>query len=88
MKQGITHQRADHLSRLKNGEGPTGVPDDLPDAYLFNVEMVPKWSETVVSLLTVGKLRLSDSWDDNLALIEQSRNYLIIAGRLYKKVVH
>ena len=86
VKQGIAHQRADHLSRLTNGEGPTtGVPDDLPDAYLFNVEMVPKWSETVVSLLTVGKLRLSDSWDDNLALIEQSRNYSMIAGRLYKR---
>ena len=42
VKKGITHQRADHLSRLINGETPVEVSDDLPDAYLFNVEMVPK----------------------------------------------
>jgi hypothetical protein len=25
----------DHLSRLENGEDPTGIEDDLPDAHLF-----------------------------------------------------
>ena len=32
VKKGITHQRADHLSRLINGEAPASVLDDLPDA--------------------------------------------------------
>ena len=56
VKKGIAHQRANHLSRLINGEAPVGVPDDLPDAYLFNVEMVPKWSKDIVPMLIVGSL--------------------------------
>ncbi|MCO5549982.1 hypothetical protein L7F22_003459 [Adiantum nelumboides] len=42
VKKGSTHNRANHLSRLVHGEEPTEVEDDLPDAYLFNVEMVPR----------------------------------------------
>ena len=75
VKKGVTHQRADHLSRLIMGEGQQGVPDDLPDAYLFNVEMVPQWSKDIVPMLTIGSLRLSDSMDTNLTLIEQSRQF-------------
>ena len=56
VKKGIKHQRADHLSRLINGEAPVGVPDDLPDAYLFNVKMVPMWSKDIVPMLTVENL--------------------------------
>ena len=44
-KKGTTHQRIYHLSRLKNDEPPLGVKDDFLDAYLFNIEMVPKWSD-------------------------------------------
>ena len=84
VKKGITHHRADHLSRLINGEKPTGVPDDLLDAYLFNVEMIPKWSKDVVPMLTMGTLQLSPSKDVNLALVEHSQHYSMIAGRLYK----
>ena len=42
VKKGTTHQRAYHLSRLTHGEPPIGMDDDLCDAYLFNIEMVPK----------------------------------------------
>ena len=53
-------------------EAPMGVPDDLPDAYLFNVEMVPKWSKDIVPMLTVGNLQLSTSKEASLSYIEQS----------------
>ena len=56
VKKGITHQRADHLSKLINGEALVEIPDDFLDAYLFNVEMVPKWSKDIVPMLTVGNL--------------------------------
>ena len=72
VKKGITHQRADHLSRLINGEAPVGVPDDLPNAYLFNVEMVPKWSKDKVPMLIVENLQLSTSKEASLSFIEQS----------------
>ena len=56
VKKGTTHQRADHLSRLTSGEEPKGIEDDLPDAYLFNIEMIPKWSEKMIPLLTIGQI--------------------------------
>ena len=42
VKKGTTHQRDDHLSHLTSGEAPKGIEDDLPDAYLFNIEMISK----------------------------------------------
>ena len=47
-----------------------GVPDD--NAYLFNVEMVPKWSKDIVPMLTIGNLHLSNLIEANLAFIEKS----------------
>ena len=58
------HVRADHLSRKITGEDPTGVEDDLPDAYLFNIEIIPRWSEEIVQLITLG------CWDQNKENIE------------------
>ena len=55
VKKGITHKPTDHLSKIINGESLVGVLlDDLLDAYLFNVEMVPKWSKDIIPVLTVG----------------------------------
>ena len=85
VKKGTTHQRADHLSRLTNGESATGVADDLPDAYMFNIDMVPSWSKDIVPILTLGKLQLNQSIETNIANVELSRNFLMLAGRLYKQ---
>ena len=84
VKKGINHQRADHLSRLINGEAPIGVNDDLLDADLFNVDMIPKWSKNLVPLLTIGNLKLNDSMDRNISFVEKSKEYSMIARRLYK----
>ena len=62
-----------------------GVLDDFPDAYLFNVEMVPKWSKDIVPMLTVGNLQLSTSKETSLSYIEQSQHHAMVAGRLYQK---
>ena len=78
VKKGTTHQRADHLSRLTNAEKAIGVDDDLPDAYLFNIKMVPQWSKNLVPFLTLGKLHLSKSLEGNLSHIEQTRDFLIL----------
>ncbi|MCO5558197.1 hypothetical protein L7F22_011776 [Adiantum nelumboides] len=81
VKKGATHQRADHLSRLMHGEAPTGIDDDLPDAYLFNIDMVPRWSEKVIPLLTIGSLYLTKQ----PSIIEASRSLVMLSGRLYKQ---
>ena len=72
VKKGTTHQRADHLSRLRNGEKAIGADDDLPDAYLFNIKMVPQWSKNLVPFLTLGKLQLLNSLEGSLIHIKQT----------------
>ncbi|MCO5555292.1 hypothetical protein L7F22_008837 [Adiantum nelumboides] len=81
VKKGTTHQRADHLSRLMHGEAPTGIDDELPDVYLFNIDMVPRWSEEVIPLLTIGSLYLTKQ----PSIIGTSRSLVMLAGRLYKQ---
>ncbi|MCO5592031.1 hypothetical protein L7F22_046025 [Adiantum nelumboides] len=81
VKKGTTHQRADHLSRLTHGEAPIGIDDDLPDAYLFNIDMVPRWSEEVIPLLTIGSLYLTKQ----PSIIGASRSLVMLAGMLYKQ---
>lgn len=61
VKKGTTHQRADHLSRLIHGEPLIGVDDYLLDAYLFNIEIVPKWSAKWIPLLTIGQIDIPRS---------------------------
>ena len=41
------HVLADHMSRISNREKPIGVDDDLPDAPLFLVDLVPEWAEEI-----------------------------------------
>ena len=72
VKKGITHQQANHISKMINRGKPMGVLDDLSNAYLFNVEMVPKWSKDIVPMLAVGNLQLSTSKEASLSYIEQS----------------
>ena len=84
VKKGTSHQSADHLSRLTNGGKAIGVDDDLPDAYLFNIKMAPQWSKDLVPFLTICKLHLSISLEGNLFHIEQTQDFVMLAGKLYK----
>ena len=44
----------DHLSRIDIGEEPTGVDDDLLDAHLFCIEVVPVELEEIAQFLEKG----------------------------------
>ena len=57
VKKGSTYQCANHVSHITNGEEPIGVSNELLDACLFQVEMVPKWSEHLVHFLTTAKVK-------------------------------
>ena len=84
VKKGNTHKRADHLSRLTNGEHPTGVDDELPDATLFQVEMVPKWSERMIQILTTAQFNdLGSDIEEKTEFIEASKRFQLLAGQLY-----
>ena len=71
--------RANHLSRMIHGEKPTRIDDDLPNAYLFKVEMIPKWSKSLMFLLTIGVLHNQPAW-----VVGQSQLYALLVGQLYQ----
>ncbi|MCO5557534.1 hypothetical protein L7F22_011100 [Adiantum nelumboides] len=75
---------ADHLSRITNGEAPTGVDDDLPDTSLFMVETIPEWSEKIVNFLVNGFPPKELRKDVAQRLIKECEPYSLIAGTLYK----
>ena len=85
VKPGRSHQRADHLSRITNGEAPLGVEDDLPDAPLFMIEMAPKWAEKILQVLSIDVSWPKDSPEGSLAYLEMSEPYTLISGRLYRQ---
>ena len=86
MKKGTTHQRADHLSRLTSGEAPKGIEDDFPDAYIFNIEMIPKWSDKFVPLLTIGQLDIPLPIREKQSLVQNAASFVMLAGRMYHLV--
>ena len=81
VKQGKTHLRADHLSRLTNREKPEGINDELPNTYLLSIETVPKWSNQIVSLMSIGNFKQVP-----IRLVEKSKPYLLLVGWLYKQM--
>ena len=58
VKKETTHQKANHISRSTHGEPPIGIEDDLPDAYIFNMEMVPKRITKWIPLLSVRQIEI------------------------------
>ena len=72
------------MSRTTSGEAPIGVDDDIPDATLFQVEIAPYWARPIVTFLSTGSISDSHSYQKKLALVEESREYQLISGRLYK----
>ena len=41
-------------SQISSGEKPIGVEDDLPNAPLFLVNLVPEWAKEICHYLTKG----------------------------------
>ena len=81
VKKGSTHQRAYHVSRIPNGEHPIGVLDELPDACLFQIEMVPKWSKCLVHFLTTADtMELGETCKEKADFMLACSNFQMIAG--------
>ena len=85
MRPGKKHVMADHLSRIPNGEAPTGIDDDLPDTSLFMVETMPEWSEKIVNFLVNGFPPKELRKDLARKLIKECAPYCLVAGTLYKQ---
>ena len=74
------------MSRIPNEEKPIGVEDDLLDAPLFLVDLIPEWAKEICHYLTNG-LPIDTPLDMAKArrLIRDAAPYQLIAQQLYKQ---
>ena len=54
VKPGKLNARPDHLSRVTNGEEPTKLEDNFPDAQLFSIQVVDEYFIDIVEYLSLG----------------------------------
>ena len=74
------------MSRIPNGEKPIGVDDDLLDAPLFLLDLVPEQAEEICHYLTNGlPTGTLVDLDKARRLIRDAAPYQLIAGQLYKQ---
>lgn len=60
------------------------MEDDLPNASLFKVELVPRWSQKVVHFLISASLdELKQELCVKAEFIEACHNFILLFGRLY-----
>ena len=85
VKPGRSHECANHLSMITSGEAPTRIDDELPDAALFQIDIAPRWAEAILQVLSLEALHAQDNIEESRTLLEESKKYLVISGRLYKQ---
>ena len=72
------------MSRIDIGEEPTGVEDDLPDAHLFQIEVVSTELEEIAQFLENGQASEGMSMKKKQILAMKAAPYSLINKFLYK----
>jgi hypothetical protein len=74
----------DHLSRITNGQEPTNLEDNFPDAHLFSVHVDDEYFTDVIEFLStvVAPKEFSIAQKKNMVVIVV--DYQLIAHHLYK----
>jgi hypothetical protein len=54
VKPGKLNAGPDHLSRITNGEEPTNLEDNFPDAQLFSVQVADEYFADIIQYLSTG----------------------------------
>ena len=67
-----------HLSRIETGEEPTGVEDNLPNAHLFRIEVVPIDLEEIAQILEDGQAPEGMSTKNKQILAMKATPYSLI----------
>jgi hypothetical protein len=52
VKRGKLNARPNHLSRVTNGEEPTNLEDNFPDAQLFSVQVADEYFVDIIKYLS------------------------------------
>ena len=72
------------MSRIDTREELTGVEDDLPDAHLFRIEVVPTELEEIAQFLENGQAPEGMSTKKKQILAMKAAPYTLINGFLNK----
>ena len=84
IQPGKSNVGPDHLSRVKSGEDPIGINNDLPDAQLFRVVAIPVELAEIGQYLQEGKAPEHYYEKKNKILTIKSTPFTLINGTLYK----
>ena len=70
----------DHMSKIKNGELPMGLNDELPNTILFKVDFAPDYYDGIVEYLMSGRPPLEMSKVEAKKLIRKAGPYQFTVG--------
>jgi hypothetical protein len=84
VRPGKKHGNADHLSRLTEAEGMEPVNDALPDAQLFNVDVITDQYKDIIQYLTSQEFPAGFSTAKKRNLIEQCAPFTMLGSVLYR----
>jgi hypothetical protein len=85
VRPGKRHANADHLSRLSEELGHEPIDDNLPDANLFQVDIISKEYADILHYLSTNQFPLDYNEKQKRRLMYRSSPYTIIGDVLYKK---
>jgi hypothetical protein len=73
-----------HLSRIETGEVAKSLGEELPDAQLFRVEVVPNQLAEIMEFLMTSQDPTGYTLAQRRQLVTRSAEYQLIVGQLYK----
>jgi hypothetical protein len=84
VKPGKLNTRPDHLSRITNGEEPTNLEDNFPDAQLFSVQVVDEYFADIIQYLSTRTVPQEFNTAQKKNVVVKAVDYHLIAGNLYR----
>ena len=85
VRPGKKHGNADHLTRLSNELGTEPVPDALPDAQLFEVDIITEDYKDIIQYLSTNTIPLTYTEERKRSLVRRSAPFTLIGSVLYRK---
>jgi hypothetical protein len=84
VKPGKLNAGPDHLSRITNGEEPTNLEDNFPDAQLFSVQVAAEYFADIIQYLSTETAPQEFNTAQKKNLVVRVVDYQLITGHLYK----
>lgn len=85
VRPGKQHANADHLSRLSMVEAIEPIDDNLPDAHIFNVDIIHLEYVGIIHYLTQEEFPVDFIEKQKKRLIFKAEPYTMLGETLYKK---